>query len=181
MKQLLVSLIVMIELGMLTPVIHAETLWSEDFSDVGDWEIISDPGGGSSITASGGLGVMYVDKSNNLAAFCPRTTDASLIPFIPAKRSEYTIKWKVDNLTTSVSWDIAIDEFDGNKKFINTVWNAYPKIGSTVETGEFSKNFGEKTWSFKTKYIKPKITIHTGDAAQKVCFDYIKIEKAPKK
>lgn len=181
MKQFLVSLIVIIGLGMLTPVIHAETLWSEDFSDVGDWEIISDQGGGSSITASDGLAAMYVDKSNNLAAFGPRTTDVSLVPFIPAEKSEYIMKWKVGNLTTSVSWDIAIDEFDENKKFINTIWNIYPKIGSTAETGEFSKNFGEKTWTLKTKYIKPKITIHTGNAAQKVCFDYIKIEKNLKK
>lgn len=181
MRKLLVGLVVMLGLGMLVPIACAETVWSEDFSDVSDWGIISDPGAGSTITASGGSGAMYVDKGKNLAAFGPNTTDANLISFIPTKRSEYTIKWRVNDLTWSVSWDVAIDVFDANKQYLDTVWNIYPSMGSTAEKGEFSKNLGEKTWNIYTRYIKPKINIHTGEPAQTVYFDYIKVEQTPKR
>lgn len=176
MKKLLISLVVILGVGMLASVTHAETLWSEDFSDVSDWGIISDPGGGSTITAVGGQGVMYVDKGDNIAAFGPNQTDANLIPFVPTKRSEYTIKWRVNDLTWSVSWDVAIDVFDVDKEYLDTVWNIYPSMGSAAEKGEFSKNLGEKTWDINTRYIMPKINIHTGDGKQTVYFDYIKVE-----
>lgn len=196
MKHFLLGLVVILGVGMLTTTAESETvIWSEDFSSVSDWAVIADQGGGSTITVSNklgtinsekgnsiytgtsnnSLGAMYVDKSNKMSAFVPSETASNLIPFNPLRKSEYLIKWSILSLTDSVSWDIAIDQFNENKQYIDTAWNIYPSMGSTTEKGEFSKNLGEKHWNPSTRYIKPKITVHTGNPAQTVCFGYIKI------
>ncbi len=177
MKKILFSLVAMIMFGIFTSAIQAEILWLEDFSDVNDWMVISDPGEGSTITISDNLGAMYIDKDTNVAAFTPVQTETNFIPFDLTKKSKYIIEWKVDHLTDSVSWDIAIDEFDADKQYINTIWNIYPSAGNIAEKGKFSKSLGSKTWNVKTAYIIPKVTIHTGNAKQTVYFTYIKVTK----
>lgn len=180
MQKFLLGLFVILEIGMLSTVAHAEILWSEDFADVSDWRIISDSGGGSTISVSDGLGAMYVDKRNSIAAFAPNLNDANLVPFDPMQSSEYTINWKVDHLTKSVSWDISVDEFDADKEYLDTVWNVYPIKSSTASSGEFSQNLGDKSWDSETAYIIPKATIHTGGRRQTIYFSYMNVERRGK-
>ncbi|MDP3787352.1 MAG: hypothetical protein Q8R05_07420 [Candidatus Omnitrophota bacterium] len=190
MGKFLLFLAVVAGLVLSTQIAGAETIWSEDFSDVSDWGVVFDPGGGSVIKRSNGLDSMqsdsnpahmaalYVDKEHAQAAFSPNPVGSNFIPFDPAKKSEYTLKWKVDRLTTSVSWDIAIDEFNANKKYINTIWSI---CTANNEAGkEFSKNLGNKGWSASTKYVIPKISLHSGDAAQTAYLSYMSLEKASK-
>ena len=162
------------------PAARAENLWTESFPNVKNWTIVSDPGEGSTITSSGGLAVLYVDKGKTQAAFAPLQTEATTVAFDPSKASEYTISWKIDHLTTSVSWDLAMDEFDANKKYINTVWNIFPIKGNCVSIGEFSKNLGGYVWKPETRYIAPKIDVYTGDPKQTVYVTYIKIDRVKK-
>lgn len=173
-------LIIVLGFVMIAPLVWAETIWVENFSDVRGWGIVYNSAGGSTITASGGLGAMYVNAGGAEAAFAPTQVEANFIPFDPTKKSEYTIKWKVDSLTDSVGWDIAIDQFDSKKKFVDTMWNIHPVEGNTAEKGEFSKNLGQKSWSAYTKFIIPKVGVHTGFGAQTVRFDYIKVDRGPK-
>lgn len=190
MGKFLVFLAVVVGFILPAQIACAETIWSEDFSDVSDWGVVFDPGGGSGIKHSNGLdgmhsgsnpvfmAALYVDKGGNQAAFAPNPVGSSFIPFDPAKKSEYTLKWKVESLTGSVSWDIAIDEFNANKKYINTIWGV---CTANNEAGkEFSKNLGNKGWSASTRYIIPKISLHSGDAAQTVYISYMSVEKASK-
>lgn len=180
MKKFSLGIILILGIGMSAPVAYAEILWSEDFADVSDWRVISDSGGGADITVSEGLGAMYVDKRNSIAAFAPEQNDANLVPFDPMQKSEYTINWKVDHLTKSVSWDISIDEFNVDKEYLDTVWNVYPTKSSTARSGEFSENLREKSWDAKTAYIVPKVTVHTGGKQQTVYFGYMNIERKGK-
>lgn len=78
------------------------TIWSEDFSDVSDWQVIADPGGGSTITSDGNLGQLYVNAGGNLAAFGPKTDGSSaLVLFDPSNKDAYAMNFVVDNLTWS--------------------------------------------------------------------------------
>lgn len=176
MKRFLVSitLIAVMTIGSYT---QAATLWSEDFSDVSDWGIVYAQHYGSSISASGGLGRLYVDAPNSVAAFAPNTIDANLIPFDTTKKSEYTLNWIVDDLTYSISWDIALDEYDLSKTYISTSWGIYGT--STNEKGAFAQNLGSKTFNADTAYVKPKVTVHTGAVAQSVYLDNMSMDQNP--
>lgn len=189
MRGFLISLAVVLGLVISAPVVRAEVVWSDNFSDVSKWAVIFDPGSGSAIKSSNGLdgmqtgghiymGAMYVDKGSDQAYFAPGPAGANFIPFDPARKSEYTLKWNVAKLTNSVSWDIAVDEFDANKKYIDTVWGVY--TASNEFGKEFSKNLGNKKWRADTRYIIPKIGIHTGDPGQTAYFSYISVEKSSK-
>lgn len=160
--------------------VRAENLWTESFPNVKNWTIVSDPGEGSTITSSGGIAALYVDKGKNQAAFAPLQSETTMVPFDPKKASEYTITWKIDHLTYSVGWDLAMDELDANRKYINTVWNIYPVNGNCASIGEFSKNLGGYIWKPWTKYIALKIDVYTGDPNQTVYVGYIKIDRVKK-
>ena len=179
--RLLGGLAVILSLTVFAPVAQAETLWGKEFSDAGDWIVIYDPGSDSSIKPADGLGALYVNAGKNEAAFGPDPhIEINFVPFDPSKASEYTISWKVDHLTNSVGWDIAIDEFNADKQFINTVWNIYPGTGNCSDRGEFSKILAERQWKPETRYIMPKINVHSGNASQTVYLRYIKIDRTAK-
>lgn len=180
MKNLIVCLILACAFFAAAPALRAENLWTENFPNVKNWTIVSDPGEGSTITSSDGLAVLYVDKGKNQAAFAPIQTEATMVPFDPSKASEYTITWKIDHLTNSVGWDLAMDELDANRKYINTVWNIYPMKGNCASIGEFSKNLGGYIWKPETRFIAPKIDVFTGDPTQAVYVTYIKIDRIKK-
>lgn len=166
-------MILAIALGfiMSAPAANAEIVWSEDFSDVYGWGIVYDPGGGSSITSSGGSGAFYVDKGNDQAAFAPLQSDANFIAFDSSKASGYRLDFTVDGLTWSTSYDIAMDEFNSQKQWLSTVWQVYPLQYTTTDTGSLSSSLGGFAWNPDVAYIIPKVNVHTGDPAQTVYFD----------
>jgi len=180
MKKLIVCLVLASAFFAAAPAVRAENLWTESFPNVKNWTIVSDPGEGSTMTSSGGLAVLYVDKGKNQAAFAPVQSEITMVPFNPSNASEYTITWKIDHLTTSVSWDLAMDELDANRKYINTVWNIFPVKGNCASVGEFSKNLGGFIWKKETRYIAPKIDVYTGEPKQTVYVGYIKIDMVKK-
>lgn len=175
----LLALIAAIAIMSFAPSTQAAIVWSEDFSDVSDWGVVYDPDGGSTITASGGLGAMYIDKASSQAAFAPNQTDANFISFDPTNASDYTLYWDVDSLTGSVGWDIAMDQFNSGKSHLSTIWNIYPESGNCGETGELSKNLSGFGWDSSTAYIIPKVSVHTGEAAQTAYFDSIEMDVVP--
>lgn len=173
--------ILILSLAVFAPAAQAETLWGKEFSNVKDWIVIYDPGSDSSIKSVDGLGALYVNAGKNEAAFGPDPhIEANFMPFDPSKASEYTISWKIEKMTGSAGWDIAIDEFNADKQFINTVWNIYPGTGNCSDRGEFSKILAERQWKPETRYIMPKINVHTGAGAQTVYLRYIKIDRTAK-
>ncbi len=148
-------------------------IWYEDFSDVGDWQVIYDPGGNSTITSDGNEGLLYVDASASEAAFGPDTAVAPFVPFDPNESDQYTLSFTVAGLTFSTSYDLALDLFsaaDGGS-FITTVWQVFPTSGTSVDTGFISVNLGDYTFDPATTHLMPKINVHTGDGAQTVRFD----------
>jgi len=152
-------------------------LWSEDFSDVSDWQVISDPGGGSSITSDGNLGLFYVNAGGNQAAFGPNT---GVAPFVPRSyESSFTMSFPVASLTSSTSYDIALDEFDANHTYINTIWQVFPSSGTSTFTGSTNINISGLNYSANTAWLMPKIDVHTGFGAQTVRFDSLSFTEIP--
>jgi hypothetical protein len=151
-------------------------VWSEDFSNVSDWSVISDPGGGSSITSDGNLGSFYVNASNNVAAFGPNHTGTSgLALFNTANKNDYFLNFTVDSLTWSTSYDLALDEFGADGQYTGTVWQVFPALSTSTDTGSFSVALGAFTYDPGIMYILPKLTVHTGDGGQTVRFDSMSI------
>jgi len=153
----------------------ADLVWEEDFSDVSDWSVIYDPGGGSSITANGGLGDMYVAVGGSEAAFGLVTA----IPFDTSRKDDYTLLFTVDALTASAEYDIALDEFDSGGGWLNTIWQVFPSSGRSTFTGSDGVNLGAFTYDASTAYLKPKVDVHADAAAQTVSFDSMSMDLAP--
>ena len=178
MKKLL-TLAVLVAIMSIGSYAQAATLWSEDFTDVSDWSVVWQAGSGSTITASGGLGELYVNDAASQSAFAPNQTDANFIPFNPVNKSDYTLNWIVDSLTWSTSWSIALDEFNSSKAYISTSWQTYPAVGSTGDIGTFAQNLGSKTFNASTAYVIPKVDVYTGDGAQTVYLDSMSMDVIP--
>lgn len=146
-------------------------IWSEDFSDVSDWQVIFDPGGGSTITSDGNLGLFNVQDDNNQAAFGPipiGPSAAPLVVFNTPNKNDYSMRFTVPTLTTSTSYDIRLDEFDSNTNYLSTVFNVFPQ---GTFTGSTNVSLGAFTYNANTVYVLPKITVFTGDPNQTVSFD----------
>jgi len=156
---------------------QADLLWSEDFSDVSDWSVISDPGGGSTITSDGNLGLFYVNSNNTEAAFGPNT---GVAPFVPkSDDSSFTMSFDVDSLTSSTSYDIALDEFDSSHTYLSTIWQVFPSSGTSTFTGSTNINISGLSYNANTAYLMPKIDVHTGNGAQTVRFDSMQFTTIP--
>lgn len=157
----------------------AVVIWQEDFSDVSDWFVIDDPGGGSSISSDGSLGAFYVNDDNNNASFGPRNDgSAPFVPFDPARKSLYALAFTVDHLTWSTSYQITLDEFGINSNYLNTVWNVFPTQYTTTVTGYTNINLGAYAFDPATAFLMPKIVVYTGDGAQTTYFDSMEFEEA---
>ncbi len=157
---------------------RATIIWSEDFSNVSDWTVIADPGGGSTITSDGNLGLLYVNAANNQAAFGPQTGVAPFVPFDPNYKASYTMGFTVAAITYSTSYDIALDEFNSGGNYIGTVWQVFPTASTSTFVGSTSVSLGAFTYTAGTTYLMPKITVHTGDPAQTVSFDNLQFDLA---
>jgi len=159
----------------------AETVWTENFSDVADWSVIYDPGKGSTITTDGNLGSLTVMAGGSEAAFVPAADVAPYAPFDPAKKAQYTLTFTVDKITASTSYDIAFDQFFEPSKdgFNGTIWQVHPTNGTSTATGTIVVNLGKYEFDPTTKFIMPKVTVHTGYGDQTVKFDLMKIDLNP--
>lgn len=157
-------------------------IWEEDFSDVSDWGIVYDPGGGASITSDGAEASLFVNAGTSEAAFAPDTAVAPFVPFDPTNSADYTLTFVVAGLTGSTSYDIALDQFSDSNggAFISTVWQVFPSSGTSVSDGLVSVNLGSVSgFDPATQYLQPKINVHTGDGAQTVRFDNMTFSVVP--
>jgi len=156
---------------------HAAVIWNQDFSDVSNWTVIFDPGGGSTITSNGSQGLFYVNANDNTAAFVPINSGTqSLVPFNPASASDYAMSFTVDSVTGSVSYDIVLDEFDENGDYLSTVFGIVPQsafVGSDVVS------LGSFTFDDNAAYLAPKINVYTGFGAQTVAFSELQFTAVP--
>lgn len=156
---------------------QAAVIWNQDFSDVSNWTVIFDPGGGSSLTSNGTEGLFYVNAGTSSAAFVPVNTGTqSLVPFDPGNASDYAMTFTVASVTGSTSYDIVLDEFDGDGNYIATVFGVVPQsafVGSdTISLGSFS-------FDVNTSYLAPKIDVYTGLGAQTVAFSQLEFTVVP--
>ena len=157
-------------------------IWSEDFSDVSDWRVVYDPGGGSSISSDGAEASLFVNGSATEAAFIPDTAVAPFVPFDPAQAGDYTLSFVVAGLSGSTSYDIALDQFSDSNSgaFLSTLWQVFPSSGTSVSTGLVTINLGTVAgFDASTQYLQPKINVHTGDGGQTVRFDDMSFSVVP--
>jgi len=176
------SAIALIAAGLLTltGTTNAGIIWTQDFSNVSNWGIISDPGGGSSITSDGSQGLFYVNAGSNLAAFGPKTDGSSaLVSFVPGNKNDYYMAFTVNNLTWSTSYEFALDEFNASTNYVGTVWQVFPTASTTTFTGSTNIWLGSFTYDGGAAYILPKITVHTGDGGQTVYFGALEFSVVP--
>lgn len=151
-------------------VAEAAVLWTEDFSDVSGWRVISDPGGGSEVASNGSSGMLFVQSAHNLAAFGPKPVNSRMIPFDPARKENYSLTVNVSDLSSSVSYDIALDQFDVSRNYVGTVWQVFPSTSTSTFTGSTNVSLGNLCYETNTAYLLPKITVHTGEGRQTVTF-----------
>ena len=156
----------------------AATVWSEDFSNVSDWRIGYDPGAGSTLTTDGNVGLLYVNSGASEAAFVPDSAVKPFAAFNPLQKSQYTLNLTVASITSSTSYDVALDQFDSGHNFLATTWNVFPSSGTSVALGSQSVNLGSLSFDANTAYLMPKINVHTGDGAQTVGIDDLSITTA---
>ena len=143
-------------------------IWSEDFSNVSDWQVIFDPDGGSSITSDGNLGLFHVPSYGTQAAFGPIPGVAPLVSFDVANKNAYTMDFTVPSLTDSTSYDIRLDQFDANTNYLSTIFGVWPQ---GTFTGTTNVALGAFSYDLATTYLLPKITVFTGNGDQTVRFD----------
>ena len=175
MKTVLVAVVCLI---VNTVLLSADVVWREDFSNVTDWKIGYDPGGNSTITTTGNVGLLYVNAGASEAAFVPDSTLKPFAVFNPSQKNQYTLNLLVDSITSSTSYDIALDQFDSNFNFLQTAWNVFPANGTSVAVGLQSVNLGGLNFDPNTAYLMPKIDVHTGNGAQTVGIDELSIVTA---
>lgn len=156
----------------------AGVVWSEDFSNVSDWKIGYDPGAGSTLTSDGNVGLLYVNAGASEAAFVPDSAVKPFAPFDPIQKAQYTLSLTVASITSSTSYDVALDQFDSSFNFLGTTWNVFPSSGTSVATGLQNVNLGTLSFDSNTAYLMPKINVHTGNGAQTVGIDDLSISTA---
>lgn len=171
-------------LGLWASVAAADpiVIWSEDFSDVSDWQIVYDPGGGSTLSSDGDLAALFVNAAASEAAFIPNTAVAPFVPFDPSRPGDYTLTFVVAGLSYSTSYDVALDQFSAphSGAFLSTVWQVFPSSGTSVSTGQVTISLGAVAgFDGAAQFLQPKINVHTGDGGQTVWFDEMTFSVVP--
>jgi hypothetical protein len=159
---------------------EAGTIWTEDFTDVADWAVLNDPGGGAQVSTDGSLGYMKVRAASNQAAFAPSPDLATLAEFDVEQKKNYSLTFTIDRVSSSCSYQLALDEFSSkNGGYLSTVWQVFPPAGSSVTTGTFTVDLGKFNFNTGTHYVLPKILISTGNGDQLVKMDHMRIDFNP--
>ena len=165
-KRTLVPAVLMMAIS--SSVALANVGWTKIFTDATDWAVGYDPGGHSTITCDGKVAHFYVNSASNMASFIPAPDLAPMIQYDAKKEKAYQLVLDVAGLTPSTSYDVAIDLFNENKQYVTTVWGAYPQRGSTTKTGLITVSLGDLNFDPSTKFMLPKVNVHTGDGGQKI-------------
>ena len=157
-----------------------DIIWQEDFSDLSDWFIVSNPGGDGTMNSDGSHGT-FSEPSAAISGltFAPTTHAA----FDPAQKETYSMEISIVSLTWSSSHKWALDEFNSEGAYIGTVWNVYPTAEGDRSTLGFNGagpittniNLGTLTFDSSTAYIAPKFDIGTGDGGQSFVLDNLAI------
>lgn len=150
---------------------QAATIWTEDFSGVGDWSVLA---GSGTITTDGNLGRFREPDTGGITGIF--SDAANYIPFNPANKSDYDWGFITDSLTLSVSYKIHLDQFDSGKNYLATTWDVQP---DTNFTGTKTINLGSFAFNASTAYVSPKVDISVGDLDQSVYFDTMKMDVIP--
>jgi hypothetical protein len=164
------SWLVLLLLGPVLTV-RAELIWSENFTNVSAWSVVSDPSGGSTITSDGIRASLYVNANDSLAAFAPAVGLKPMVEFNQANKSAYSMSFSVEDLTWSLSYDVALDQFDASSNYLSTVWQVFPIEFTSTFVGSTNINLGGYSFDASCVYVMPKITVHTGDGGQTVRFN----------
>lgn len=172
MKQLLISLVVVLGLGIMVPAAQAVTIWTEDFSSVSDWSVLT---GNGVITSDGSLG-RFREPDGADTFFGAFTDSANYSTFDPANKANYDWVFTTDSLMWSVSYAIHLDQFDSSKTYLSTVWNIQP---DTTFTGTKTVNLGGFTFDASAAYLSPKVWISTGDPDQSVYYNDMHMDVIP--
>ena len=151
----------------------ADVIWSDDFSDVGDWSVIWNPSNDASVVSDGSHG-LFTEPSPGLGwpngpAFGP----TNRIAFSPLWANLYTLGFTVTAISNSMSFDIGLDCFS-NGTYVATVWNVFP---NQAFTGTTNINLGGFSFDPVVTEITPKLTLHTGEGLQTVTFDSMLLDQ----
>ena len=156
--------------------VHANTVWTEDFSDVSDWSVIFDPGSGSSLTSDGNLGLFHVPSAGSEAAFGPIPGTAPFVSLTAGTAANITMSLTTDSLTGSTSYDIRLDEFDAGMNYVSTVFGV---LSQGTFTGTTNISLGTFSFSGSTAFVLPKVSVFTGLGDQTVRIDEISFSVIP--
>ena len=170
------KIILMIGMGLVAAMpAAADVVWNEDFSDVSDWALISNPSNDASVVSSGGLGLFTELSPGMLAPNGAAFGSTTRIAFDSSSAGDYTFSFTVDSIGGSMSYDIAFDCFsNATDGYVDTVWNVYP---NGAFTGTTNINLGTFSFASDVTYISPKLTIHTGEGNQTVAFDAMSMDQ----
>ncbi|MFH1367623.1 MAG: hypothetical protein ABII64_00715 [Elusimicrobiota bacterium] len=133
--------------------------WTADFSAEGitkwlAWQ--SDAGQVSIASVDDNLVMTAMANSWDAGAVYP---DVSQVPRVEVKElANGKLHYKVISKTSGLTYDIALDEFNGDGTYINTKWNVVPH---PAKVGSGSVNLTGITYDPGTVYVMPKINIHT--------------------
>ena len=155
----------------------ADLIWTQDFSNVSNWQVVFNPDSSvTGIQSDGTHGLFSVQTNNSLAAFGPNTALSPLAPFVPANNGNYGFDFITSSLTGSASYDLSLDEFDANTNYIGTVFSVFPQ---TTFTGSTNIALGAFSFNPNTGYLLPKLTLYTGNGDQTVGFSVMELTVVP--
>ncbi|MBU0677471.1 MAG: PEP-CTERM sorting domain-containing protein [Verrucomicrobia bacterium] len=157
---------------------QSAVIWDETFDGTRAWNVIAQDDPGSSVNISGGQADFYVDAADSHTSFGPTQLGDFAAPINTSQKGDYTLYFIIDSLSWSTSYQIALDEFDSSKQYVNTVWQVYPPAGNSTDTGTISVNLGSFTFHGGVEYVAPKLDMYTGDGAQTITFDRVYFDQA---
>lgn len=148
-------------------------IWSEDFSNVADWLVAWEQhvDTGATISTDGSFGLMYVERNDSGAAFSP----SAFMAFNEGTWSTYNLSFDVESISWSMSYQVGFDEFDAGYNYVGSV-TVHPQ-GTFVGSTNYS--LAGVSWDAGVTYVRPKITMSTGDGGQTLTINEIQLAVIP--
>lgn len=155
----------------------ADLIWTQDFSNVSNWQVVYNPDSSvTGIQSDGTHGLFSLQASNSLAAFGPNTALTPLVPFVPVNNADYGFDFITSSLTGSASYDLSLDEFGANTNYLGTVFGVFPQ---GTFTGSANVALGAFSFDPSAVYLLPKLTLYTGNGDQTVGFSKMEFTVVP--
>ena len=169
-------LVVFVLLGFVVGA-KADLIWTQDFSNVSNWQVVYNPDSSvTGIQSDGTHGLFSLQASNSLAAFGPNTAVTPLVPFVPVNNANYGFDFITSSLTGSASYDLSLDEFGANTNYLGTVFGVFPQ---GTFTGSTNITLGAFSFDPSAVYLLPKLTLYTGNGDQTVGFSKMEFTVVP--